>query len=653
MSQGTGSRTQRAMRRFARNYLAMTAAAYLLVIVVLTALAGFITPSPSEKVGKPYQAPSSEHWLGTDHLGRSELSRLLHGGQISLGISVLVVVAVVVLAIPLGLIAGYFGGRTDYLMMRVADAVSGFPSLVLMIVLAGILQPGARSTIIALTVVVTPTMVRLVRAQAMAVRAETYIEASRGIGTPNWRILFKRVLPGVSSPLIVQATILLGTAMLAEASLSFLGLGTQLPTPSWGNMLRDAYSTSIYSHPELVVIPGIAIALAILAFNLVGDGLRDAFGTARQGPKGRSQRRGITTVDRGGRQVEPVVPASAADISDDLLRIENLSLEFVGGDRPLQVLEGLNLTIRPGEMHCIVGESGCGKSVTCLSILRLLESPPARITSGRIMFEGQDLLSLSLSEMRAIRGNSISMIFQDPMTSLNPAITIGAHLIEAQRNHGRVSKDVARKRAIEMLELVEVPDPAQRLKQFPHELSGGLRQRVMIAAALINRPKLLLADEPTTALDVTVQAQILEILKSLQQELEMAVVFVTHDLGVVADIADRVTVMYAGQVVEQAEVHELFAAPQHPYTRGLLESSPRDDVDAQERLTVIPGSVPTPDQYPTGCRFAARCGHATEECSAAPVGLDLITPASSVRCIHAGETTLVAGETTLVLSKGL
>jgi peptide/nickel transport system permease protein len=648
------TRRRRALRRFAHNRVAMCASAYLVVLSVLVVFASWFTPySPSELVGQPFESPSSAHWLGTDSLGRDEFTRLLHGGQVTLGISVVVVAAVILLATPLGLISGYRGGRLDYLVMRLVDAAAGFPSLVLLMVIAGILGPGVRSTAIALTIVVTPGMMRVVRGQALAVQAETFVEASRGIGTPGWRIIGKRVLPGVASPVIVQATVLLGTAMLAEAALSFLGLGTQLPTPSWGNMLRDAYNTSFFSYPQLVAIPAAAIALTILAFNMIGDGLRDAFGIARQGPKGRSQRRGITTVDRAqparvealvGSKAGPPGPAEAEqaakegafgdEVAPALLQVEDLTLEFASEMGSLQVLDGLNLTVVPGEVHCIVGESGCGKSVTCLSILRLLESPPARITGGRVIFGGRDLLSLSLADLRTIRGSSISMIFQDPMTSLDPAFTIGHHLLEAQRNHATVGRDIARKRAVEMLEMVEVPAAAERMSQYPHELSGGLRQRIMIAAALINRPKLLLADEPTTALDVTVQAQILSLLKSLQQELKMAILFVTHDLGVVADIADRVTVMYAGQIVEQAPAHGLFAAPKHPYTEGLLDATPRDDTVRGDRLAIIPGSVPMPDAYPQGCRFADRCEYATEDCSARPIQLQTVGPSARVRCIH-------------------
>jgi oligopeptide/dipeptide ABC transporter ATP-binding protein len=270
--------------------------------------------------------------------------------------------------------------------------------------------------------------------------------------------------------------------------------------------------------------------------------------------------------------------------------------------------------------------------------MRLVPSPPGRIVAGNIFFEGRDLLSLSFKQMRELRGTKISMIFQDPMTSLDPTFTVGSLLLEAQTLHGSVSRKQARARAIELLEMVGIPAPQARLRQYPHQLSGGLRQRVMIAVALANRPQLLIADEPSTALDVTIQAQILDLLKDLQRELGMAMLFVTHDLGVIADLCDRVAVMYAGQIVEQASVHDLFEHPQHPYTAGLLGAMPQVGL-LGERLTVIRGQVPLPHQMPKGCRFADRCDHAVDACRTEPV--HLVTDATSeVRCVRSSELEL-------------
>jgi oligopeptide/dipeptide ABC transporter ATP-binding protein len=324
------------------------------------------------------------------------------------------------------------------------------------------------------------------------------------------------------------------------------------------------------------------------------------------------------------------------------LSIEHLSVEFVSARGVARVVDDVSLSIRPGETVGLVGESGSGKTVTSLSVMRLVPSPPGRIAGGSIWFEGQDLLDLSFKEMRGIRGAKIGMVFQDPMTSLDPTFTVGKLLLEAQTIHQKVTRAQARARSIELLEMVGIPAPETRLRQYPHQLSGGLRQRVTIAIALANEPQLLIADEPSTALDVTIQAQILDLLRSLQRELGMAVLFVTHDLGVIADLCDRVAVMYAGQIVEEAPVHDLFEHPQHPYTAGLLGAMPQVG-RLDERLSVIRGQVPLPHQLPTGCRFAARCDHAVDACRAEPVALTA-TASSMVRCIRADELSLRGAE---------
>ncbi|WP_026703327.1 ABC transporter ATP-binding protein [Salibacterium aidingense] len=294
------------------------------------------------------------------------------------------------------------------------------------------------------------------------------------------------------------------------------------------------------------------------------------------------------------------------------LKISDLRTSFFVEGNEIKAVDGVSLTIPKGKTVGIVGESGSGKSITSLSIMRLIKSP-GQIKHGSIAMNGEDLLQKSEREMRKIRGNQISMIFQEPMTSLNPVYTIGEQISEVFQVHQGLSKKEGRAKAVEMLELVGIPSPKERVKQYPHELSGGMRQRVMIAIALACSPELLIADEPTTALDVTIQAQILELMKNLQQELGMSVVLITHDLGVVAETCDYVAVMYAGKIVEYADVYTLFNAPKHPYTVGLMQSLPRHDKD-QEELNVIKGNVPKPDEMPAGCRFAPRCPFASEIC---------------------------------------
>lgn len=304
-------------------------------------------------------------------------------------------------------------------------------------------------------------------------------------------------------------------------------------------------------------------------------------------------------------------------MGDALLEVRNLTCSFVTGAQRLVAVDGVNLTIDRASTLALVGESGCGKSVTALSILRLVPNPPARIETGKIQFDGADLLDLDESAMRRIRGNRIAMIFQEPMTSLNPVFTIEYQLVEALRLHRELSARQATERAVELLDLVGIASPRQRIRDYPHQLSGGMRQRVMIAMALSCEPKLLIADEPTTALDVTVQAQILDLLQQLQRRLGMSILLITHDLGIVAEVAERVAVMYAGRIIEESSVSELFRSPAHPYSRGLLASVParirtQHAAAPPRRLPTIDGVVPSLAHLPSGCRFADRCSRMTE-----------------------------------------
>ena len=475
-------------------------------------------------------------------------------------------------------------------------------------------------------------------------------------------VLWKRILPGVTTALVVSMSIAIGAAILAEAGLAVIGLGVAPPDASWGGMLRDGFPY-IFTEPFLIVVPGVAIAL-ILAFNLLGDSVNDALGQGTRPPTRRQRRTARKKQEAASAETtgEPdanspattptgrvrhrlgltsvTAPADAklAHLSDArdstaILRVQNLQVAFDGADGPLTVVDGVSFDVGPGEILGIVGESGSGKSVTSLAIMRLLASPPGRVTRGSVEFEGRDVFEFSFEEMRELRGNHLSMVFQDPMSSLDPSFTIGHQLVEAIRLHQAVRRSAAKARAVELLDLVGIPDAASRMNEYPHRLSGGMRQRVMIAMALVNDPKFLIADEPTTALDVTIQAQILHLLKRLQRDLGMSMMFITHDLGVVADICDRVVVMYAGQVVEEATVQELFAAPRHPYTRALLGAIPRAH-DATERLVTIPGDVPVPGRWPTGCRFAPRCPFRVSACDAAPPPLVPIDSGRLTRCIR-------------------
>jgi len=630
-----------AFRRLLRRPGPTIALVYLVILGLSAVFAKWVAPyDPNEQdIPNRLATPSWSHWLGTDDLGRDFLSRIIYGARVSLVVSLSVIAIAMAIALVVGLFSGYTGGAVDNVIMRVADGGLSFPPLVLALAVAGILGPGTENVILALSIVFVFGLTRLVRGTALAIREEPFVEASRAAGSRTRRILAHRVLPNVRSPLLIAATFGIAAVLLAEAGLAYLGLGPRPPTASWGSMLRQAYDRTLYSASWQLLVPGAAIAITIFAFNVLGDGLRDVLGVGRSKKAKRSERRGLTTAARPGAGAGT---AATAPTDGSLLAVDGLCVEFVGERGVSRVVDQVSLTIRPGETVGLVGESGSGKTVTSLSVMRLVPSPPGRIVDGHIWFEGRDLLASSFKDMRALRGTGISMIFQDPMTSLDPAFTIGSQLVEAQRLHGKRTRAQARGRAIELLELVGVPAPEARLRQFPHQLSGGLRQRVMIAIALANEPRLLIADEPTTALDVTVQAQILELLKRLQRELGMAILFVTHDLGVIADLCDRVAVMYAGQIVEEASVHQLFARPQHPYTEGLLNAMPQVG-RLDERLAVIRGQVPLPHEMPAGCRFAARCDYVVPECRTEPVAL-IEHDGSLVRCSRVGDLVLRGAE---------
>ena len=321
-----------------------------------------------------------------------------------------------------------------------------------------------------------------------------------------------------------------------------------------------------------------------------------------------------------------------------LLEIKGLKTYFNSDEGQVQAVDGVDISINRGETLCVVGESGCGKTVTAMSILKLIAMPPGKIVEGEIMFEGRDLVPLTSHELDDIRAKEIGFIFQEPMTSLNPVLTIGEQIAESLRRHEAVTRKQALERTIEMLKLVQIPNAAGRVHHYPHQFSGGMRQRVMIAMALACRPKLVIADEPTTALDVTIQAQILDLLQDMKERFGMAVMLITHAMGVVAETAQRVVVMYAGKVVEEAPVEELFGDPRHPYTQGLIRSIPRIDLDAEHktRLEAIGGSVPILINPPPGCRFAPRCKHAMSICTEQEPRLREIAPGHRMAC-HLGD----------------
>ena len=613
---------------------------WLVLVMVGAAFAPLISPhDPNvQDLLHPDAGPGTRHLLGTDDLGRDVASRLIYGARLSMQVPFETVSIALAIALVIGLIAGFWQGWIDYVLMRVTDAGLAFPPLVLALAVVAILGSSANDVALAIAAVIAPGFARFIRGQALAVKQESFIEASSAIGSAPLRIMVTRILPNVMTGLIVQIAIALGGTLLAESGLAFLGLGPPPPASSWGSMLREAYDNSLLTHPWSLVPSGVAIALTVLAFNTLGDAIRDNLTTTNTTakpsvPARARNRRGLTMVSRPQVPVAPAAPGAPA-----LLEVRDLTIEFDGEHGPLRITDRVSFDVRPGRMVGLVGESGCGKTVSSLAILRLLPTPPARIVGGSIRFEGRDLLDADFAEMRHIRGCGISMVFQDPLASLNPALTVGSQLVEAVRLHEKVSRKAGRDRALRLLESVHIPDPGRRLSAYPHQLSGGMRQRVMIAMALACYPKLLIADEPTTALDVTVQAQIVELLLELRETDDLAVLFVTHDLALISELSDEIVVMYAGQVVEQAPTADLFSRPAHPYTAALLAAQP--GVRSPGPSALLAGHVPPAGHHPDGCRFHPRCPYREEACQIGSMELSDVGPSRSSRCRRHGELDL-------------
>ncbi len=643
----------RQLRRFLSNPAVILAIVWLVLMIVCAIFAPWIAPHDpnAQNLLEPSAGISANHWLGTDDLGRDVLSRLMWGARGSLQVTFETVGLALVFALVIGLVAGFRGGRVDYLLMRATDAGLAFPPLVLALAVVAVLGSSINDTAFALAIVFAPGFARFIRGQTLAVKEESFVEASTAIGTSPVRIVILRVLPNVLTGLVVGVAIALGSALLAESGLSFLGLGPPPPAASWGGMLQEAYDTSLFTHPWSLVPAGLTIALTVLAFNTMGDALRDTLsGSATtnrtRGQPRASRQRGMTAVVYQA-AAERTDVDDAVSTSPALLEVRDLCIEFDTDAGPVRVVDNVSFDVGAGKIVGLVGESGCGKTVSSLAILRLLPTPPARIVGGSIRFNGQNLLDADFDELRQIRGRDIAMVFQDPLASLDPAFTIGYQLVEAIRLHENVTRAAARDRAARLLESVHIPDPVRRLSSYPHQLSGGMRQRVMIAMALSCNPRLLIADEPTTALDVTVQAQIVELLYELRESADLAVLFVTHDLALISEFSDEIAVMYAGQMVERAATAEMFAHPLHPYTAALLAAQPgiRETLD---RPSLIAGQVPQAGQFPSGCRFNPRCDYAEEACRGEPVELTVVGEYRQSRCRRSEELTLPGVRTSLV-----
>lgn len=616
-------------RRLIRRPVAVVCLGYLALIVAVAVLAPILLPDViTRRAGDlaiVKQGPSSDHLLGTDTLGRDVLERLLVGTRITL-IGVLeALVVVLALGVPLGLAAGYFGGRLDRAASWLADLVFAVPAIILVLVVLSVFPQSVAAAMVTLGVLASPGLFRVVRSATIPVRQELYVAAAQVAGLSRSYLISRHVFPRVIGPIIVQAALLAAAALLVQTGLAFLGLIAPPPQPSWGGMVADGVSV-LFSQPWLIWPPGMAIALTILALGLLGDAVRDASTENWSPPPQRTRSPTRPTAASGQSPLAERTTDGSA-----LVAVSGLTVNFETGAGSVSAIDGVTFDIAPAETVGMVGESGCGKTTTALALLGLL---PANgyVDRGSVFYNGQDLATLPDSQLRKLRGKEIGFISQEPMISLNPAFRVGWQLAEAVRSHHGLSNRAAHARVEELLDFVRLPEPGAVARRYPHELSGGMAQRVAIARALAGSPKLLVADEPTTALDVTTQVEILDLLRHLQRELRMAVLLVTHDLGVVADICDRVIVMYAGEVVEIASADDLFGAPTHPYSKALLAANPHHE-QAVPELPTIAGMVPNPGDWPDGCHFQPRCPVATDRC-AAPVELINFAGSRHTRCVH-------------------
>ncbi len=571
--------------------------------------------------------PSADHLLGTDLLGRDVFSRLLYGGwETILGAAIAVVIAIA-LGTALGLAAGYVGGVVDAVANWIQDILITLPAILVLLAVATVMGNNIWAAMVVLGFLMSASFIRLVRASTQSAREELYVDAARVAGLTGPRILARHVLPNVIAPVVIQGSAALGTALVVQAGLGFLGLGAPPPIPNWGGMISEA-AQAMNIQPWLLLPSGMMIVLTVLALNLLGDYLRDELYASRS-----SAADGKTTKPRPSG-----VPVPARDVLDAdpnaLATVTDLTVSFPRDGEMVPVVSGVSFSISRGDIVALVGESGCGKTMTALALIGLVPQPG--VVTGDLVVAGRRV-SGSPRSFVGLRGSRIALISQEPMVALDPSFTVGSVLREALRGHGMRRADT-RARAAELLAMVGIPRVEEVLRCYPHQLSGGMAQRVAIALALSGDPDLLIADEPTTALDVTVQAEILDLLRDLQQRTGMGLLLITHDLGVVADICTRAIVMYAGEVVEEAGIEPLFDDPRHPYTAALMASTPV--LDAVSDLQGIPGIVPPPAEWPAHCRFAARCEFATDACREAPIALQSENPDHAVRCIRAQELDL-------------
>ncbi|MFB6427443.1 dipeptide/oligopeptide/nickel ABC transporter permease/ATP-binding protein [Streptomyces microflavus] len=552
-------------RRLLRNPLGAASAGVLLLLVVAVLLAPLIAPQAPDAsaLGAAFEGPSAAHPLGMDSAGRDILSRLLYGGRNTLGGALIALGVALALGVPTGLYAGYRAGWFDSAANWAVNLVMALPAMVVLLASRAILGPNVWVLMIVLGVLAAPSFFRLVRGIVANVRKELYVDAAKVSGLSDARIVGRHILIVVRGPVIIQVALVAGIAIGLQAGLEFLGVGSG-SSATWGAMLNEAFQ-NIQRAPLLMLWPGLALGVTNGALVLLAGALRDAL-EERGGPPagGRSPRRA---------RPAPVLEAPAeAGPRSPLLSVRGLTVVYDRPDGPpKQVVHGVDLDVAPGEIVGLVGESGSGKSQTAFSVLGILPEG-GRIGSGSVTVNGRETVGLPEREHRTLRGGTVAYVPQEPMSNLDPAFTIGSQLMEPMRHVLGITRKEARTRALDLLRLVEIPSPERTMRLYPHEISGGMAQRVLIAGAMSCDPELLIADEPTTALDVVVQAEVLELLRRLQRDRGLGVLLVTHNLGVVADLCDRVAVMSAGRIVETGTAEQVVHAPRDPYTRSLLEA---------------------------------------------------------------------------------
>ncbi|MDH2443168.1 dipeptide/oligopeptide/nickel ABC transporter permease/ATP-binding protein [Amnibacterium sp. CER49] len=613
---------RRGMPWFLRRPGGLLGAAWLVLIVVASFTAPLWRPYrvDDQDLAHRLALPSGAHLLGTDPLGRDLLSRVVTAGAEPLLASFVTVVVAFGIGLPLALIAAERGRRVERVLSRSTEVMLALPLVIILLAVIGVIGAQTYVVMAVLGVLISAAVYRIMLGVAQSVRQRLYIDAARVNGIGSLKVNLVHVLPSMATVAAVQAAQLFGIGLLINAGLAFLGFGPGEPQPSWGFMIQDA-SKHIYDDPWLLVPSGLALALTVVAANELADALAH-------------RAAGERTVARRRPGRTPASPADGAPSASAVLEVRGLTVAVDGGPT---LVSDVSFSLGAGRVLGLVGESGCGKTMTARSLLGLLPDGVS-VSGGAILWRGRDLVGLSERELNAVRGQEIAMISQEPMVALDPMFSIAYQLTQPLRRFRGLSRTEARSTAVELLEQVGIVDPARVLKSFPHQLSGGMAQRVAIALALTGRPKLLIADEPTTALDVTVQAEILTLLRDLVREIDLSIVIVSHDLGVVADLCDDVAVMYAGEVVESGTAAAVLDEPAHPYTMALLRANPHvpEGAAVPVRLASIAGAVPPPGSWPSGCRFASRCRFARDECRK-PFPALPAHGSGSVRCIRVDE----------------